>query len=205
MTDRYIESMLGQNEQIVLATRQHWFVLLSAILLEILVTIGIIVAAVVATMNFPPAVLTFILVLVPLVSMWHDASNWVNRQYLVTNRRVIQISGIFNKKVVDSSLEKVNDVQLTQSFLGRIFGYGDVEIMTASELGVNLFKRIGAPINFKTAMLNAKEKMGYEGSGHAAPVKDIPTLIAELDELRKKGIVTEQEFQIKKAQLLSKM
>ena len=77
--------------------------------------------------------------------------------------------------------------------------------MTASELGVNLFKRIGAPINFKTAMLNAKEKLGYEGSGHAAPAQDIPTLIAELDELRKKGIITEQEFQSKKAELLSKM
>ena len=77
--------------------------------------------------------------------------------------------------------------------------------MTASELGVNLFKRIGEPINFKTAMLNAKEKLGYEGSGHAAPGRDIPTLIAELDELRKKGIVTEQEFQSKKTELLSKM
>jgi len=29
--------------------------------------------------------------------------------------------------------------------------------------------------------------------------------IAELDELRKKGIVTEAEFQVKKAELLKKM
>lgn len=35
--------------------------------------------------------------------------------------------------------------------------------------------------------------------------KNIPVQIAELDELCKKGIVTEAEFQAKKAQLLAKM
>jgi hypothetical protein len=35
--------------------------------------------------------------------------------------------------------------------------------------------------------------------------ENIPALIAELDELRKKGIVTEAEFQKKKAELLAKI
>ena len=205
MTDRYIQSMLGENERVLLMTRQHWFVLASSIMLEIVVALGVIVAAVVAAVNFAPAGLIILLVIVPLLSMLHDVLGWMNRQYLVTNRRVIQVAGIFNKKVIDSSLEKVNDVQLTQSMMGRLLGYGDVEIMTASELGVNLFKKIGEPVTFKTAMLNAKEKLGYEGSSHASHGEDIPTMIAELDELRKKGIVTELEFQSKKKELLSKM
>lgn len=206
MEDHYIQSMLGENEQILLATRQHWFVLFSAITLEIIVTLGVIVGASIATFNFPPAALSFALVLLPLASMLHDVLYWKNRQYLVTNRRVVQFSGIFNKSVVDSSLEKVNDIKLTQSFFGRIFGYGDVEIMTASELGVNLFKHIGNPVEFKTAMLNAKEKLGLEGLT-AAPARDdtIPALIAKLDELRQKGIVTDEEFQTKKKELLAKM
>jgi len=124
----------------------------------------------------------------------------------MTNRRVIQISGIFNKDVVDSSLEKVNDVKMSQSFFGRIFDYGDVEILTASEIGVNLFKRIGDPVKFKTAMLNAKEKIGFAESGlKAKHADDIPSMIAELDELRKQGILTEAEFQNKKTELLAKM
>ena len=208
MTDKYILSMMGENERIVLATRQHWFVLFSAILLEIVVTLGVIVAVaiVTATLNFPLASILFVLVLLPIISALHDVLVWKNRQYLVTNRRVIQIAGVFNKNVTDSSLEKVNDVKMTQSFLGRMFGFGDVEILTGSELGVNLFKRIGEPVNFKTAMLNAKEKLGYEGSGsHGSRADDIPAQIAELDELRKKGIVTEVEFQAKKRELLSKM
>ena len=33
----------------------------------------------------------------------------------------------------DSSLEKINDAHLTQSWIGRIFGYGHLDIMTASD------------------------------------------------------------------------
>jgi len=206
MAKNYVQSMLGENERIVLVTRQHWFVLFSAILAEITITLLLIAAVSVATFFFPLTAFGFVLVIVPLISMLRDILIWSNHEYLVTNRRVIQISGIFNKNVVDSSLEKVNDVKMTQSFWGRLFDYGDVEILTASEIGVNLFKRIGDPLKFKTAMLNAKEKLGYEGTGtHAQHADDIPAQIAELDELRKKGIVTEAEFQAKKAELLKKM
>jgi membrane protein YdbS with pleckstrin-like domain len=206
MADKFIQSMLGENERILLITRQHWFVLFSAILFEIIVTLVVIIGISLATIAFHLAAFAFALVIIPLLSMLHDVLVWKNHEYIVTNRRVIQFSGIFNKSVVDSSLEKVNDVKMTQSFFGRIFDYGNVEILTASELGVNLFKRIGDPVNFKTTMLNAKEKLGYDGSGsHSSHSGDVPSMIAELDELRKKGIVTEDEFQSKKKELLAKM
>ncbi|PKN94522.1 MAG: hypothetical protein CVU44_05425 [Chloroflexi bacterium HGW-Chloroflexi-6] len=206
MKKDYIRSMLGKNEQILLITRQHGFVLTSAIMAEIFVAVAVLVLGTVATFNFFPAALAYVLVLIPLGSMLHDILVWYNRQYIVTNRRVIQINGVINKNVVDSSLEKVNDVKMTQSFFGRMFDYGDIEIMTASELGVNLFKRIGDPVKFKTAMLNAKEKMGFDEVGeHLQRGDNIPALIAELDGLRQKGIVTEEEFQQKKRELLAKL
>lgn len=206
MTKNYIQSMLGENERILLVTRQHGFVLFSSIVAEILVTLIVIAASSAMAIVNPLAAFGFLLVLVPLAIMVADILVWKNHQYIVTNRRVIQVSGIFNKDVVDSSLEKVNDVKMTQTFFGRLFDYGDVEILTASETGDNLFKRIGDPIKFKTAMLNAKEKLGYEGTGtHAQHIQSIPAQIAELDELRKQGIVTEAEFQTKKKELLAKM
>lgn len=206
MAKDYIQSMLGESERILLSTRQHGFVLFSAIVAEITITLLLIAIFSVASVYFPLAAIGFVLVLLPLGSMTRDILIWSNHQYLVTNRRVIQISGIFNKSVVDSSLEKVNDVKMTQSFFGRMFDYGDIEILTASEIGVNLFKRIGDPVKFKTAMLNSKEKLGFEGMAvQAQPGKSIPALIADLDELRKKGIVTEEEFKQKKTELLAKM
>ncbi len=81
-------------------------------------------------------------------------------EYIVTNRRVIQTAGVFNKHVIDSSLEKVNDVVLTETVLGRLFDYGNIEILTASEMGVNLLRHIVSPVKFKTEMLNQKERVG---------------------------------------------
>ena len=207
MAKTYIQNMLGENERVILVTRQHGFVLFSSIVAEIVVTLIVIASFSVMTFTMNPmAAFGFLLALVPLAIMTRDILAWNNHQYIVTNRRVIQISGIINKDVVDSSLEKVNDVKMTQSFFGRLFDYGDVEIMTASETGVNLFKRIGDPVKFKTAMLNAKEKLGYEGTGtHAQRSVSIPAQIAELDELRKQGIVTDEEFKAKKKELLAKM
>jgi uncharacterized membrane protein YdbT with pleckstrin-like domain len=212
MTSAYLKKLLGEREKIILVTRQHGLVLLSEILIELVLFIAIIGLVTAGTLFVSPlAWLALVLLILPIVSMLRDVLIWSNRQYIVSNRRVIQISGVFDKHVIDSSLEKVNDVKMHQSFLGRMFNYGDIEIMTASELGVNLFRRIGNPIRFKTAMLNAKEALEvseYPGRVMAngeQKVEDIPTMIAKLDELRQKGIITPEEFAAKKQELLKKM
>jgi uncharacterized membrane protein YdbT with pleckstrin-like domain len=84
---------------------------------------------------------------------------------VITDRRVIQMRGVLNKEVSDSILDKLNDVKTDQSFLGRIFGYGDIEILTASEAGVNMLRMINDPLGFKRAMLNAKEALEDERHG----------------------------------------
>src|SRR3972149_2610113 len=119
MAKTYVQGMLGQNERILLVTRQHWFILFSNIFLEIILTIVLIAGVTAAQLAFPLVPLIsfgYILVLVPLAGMLRDILIWSNRQYIVTNRRVVQISGVFSKNVVDSSLEKVNDVKMSQSF-----------------------------------------------------------------------------------------
>lgn len=210
MPKSYIENLLGDQERIILVTRQHWFMLVKSIVLEILLIFIIITIAIGTTVIFSQytwliAITGAIVLLIPLATMIRDVLDWSNRRYIVTNRRVIQISGVFSKGAIDSSLEKVNDVKLDQSFLGRLFNYGDIEILTASELGANLFKRIGEPIRFKTAMINAKEQLERGGESGFKEAVNLPEMIAELDQLRQKGILTEEEFQNKKTELLKKI
>ena len=208
MAKDYLEEMLGENEHILLRARKHWSVLFGNIVLEIFLIIALIVISflLLPLVAFPVMPLGLILAFVPLIGMVRDFLIWYNRQYIVTNRRVIQSAGVFSKDVVDSSLEKVNDVKLSQSFWGRMFDYGDIEILTASEVGANVFRSIGEPIKFKTAMLNAKEKLGYDEVGVRPQIEeDVPTLIAKLDGLRRQGILSEEEFQKKKTELMSKI
>jgi peptidase M28-like protein/PH (Pleckstrin Homology) domain-containing protein len=162
MADRYLISLLGENEHILFVTRQHWLVLFGEILTEMVIAAvlgGVVTLIWMFWLTDPLVPLGYLLLLLPAVSLLRDLLIWKNRQYVVTNWRVIQIAGVFNKEVSDSSLEMVNDVKLEQSLLGRILGYGSIEILTASELGVSKFNKIGYPIRLKTAMLNAKENL----------------------------------------------
>ncbi len=211
MTDHYIDSLLGEREKIILIARQHWFKLFRNIIFEIFLIILFFILTIIAVYQLSDnlrylsiAILVgFILMLFPVFTMVRDILHWTNRQYIVTNRRVFQISGVINKNVTDSSLEKVNDVKMVQSALGRIFNYGDIEILTASEMGVNVFKQIAKPISFKQAMINAKERLDHFENGTST--ENIASLIQQLDQLRQAGSLTEEEFQSKKAELLAKI
>ncbi len=205
----YVESLLGEREKIILIAHQHWFILVRAIVFEIVIILILIALTITTGAYLSEFALLIgavgtILLLLPLSTMVRDILDWTNRQFIVTNRRVVQISGILNKNVTDSSLVKVTDVKLEQSAFGRLFNYGDIEILTASEFGVNLFRRIEEPIIFKIAMLNAKERL-EQGDGAVQPTEDILEIIASLDRLRDLGILSEEEFKKKKAELLARL
>lgn len=214
----YIDGLMGRNEQIIFITRQHWLVLLWTALLDLFAVALIVVGAFfIADLSDSLGFFRILAILAvfPIVHFAIRYLNWHNTQYIVTNRRVMEIRGVINKRVSDSSLEKVNDVVLEQSILGRLLNYGTVEIITGSDIGVNFFKHMAQPVRFKTEMLNQKEGMAELDTfgtrakrvlDEEAPASgDIPELIAELDELRKKGVITEQEFDAKKADLLRRI
>jgi hypothetical protein len=171
--------------------------------------------------------IAIVVALVPAVEVIRILLDWLNERYIITNRRVMEVRGTINKSVRDSALEKVNDVELRQSIVGRVLGYGTVQIITGSDIGVNEFRRISNPVRFKRQMLNAKENYHLAGPGFeeetasspAAPAADAPTkavdadppkddipdLIAELAELHQQGIISDEEFQAKKTELLARL
>jgi len=214
----YLEGLMGDKEKIVLKERQHWTLIARQLVLWGAVSVILFVFTSGLVLATPIGGLGLVVLLALVFPFWRLAVsllNWWNEQYVITNRRVIQLEGIINKHSIDSSLEKVNDVVLEQSAVGRMLNYGDLQILTASEMGVNLFRRIAHPVKFKTQMLNQKEGLSeldvFEGrarrvlSEEAPSGRDIPELIAELDELRQKGIISNEEFQEKKDALLAKL
>jgi hypothetical protein len=161
------------------------------------------------------AALSWVAALVPLGYTIQIALDWINERYIITNRRVMEVTGIINKHVRDSALEKVNDVDMRQSILGRLLRYGTVQIITGSDIGLNRFQRLANPVRFKRAMLNQKEALGLlDGQqaalAHSAPLApasaaEIPTLIAALADLHRQGALTSEEFETKKRELLDRI
>jgi uncharacterized membrane protein YdbT with pleckstrin-like domain len=228
----YIDELLGRGEQILYTGRQHMFVLVSNILAE-LSLIAILIAAGVfsqsafrgrefGAMQVGQLVLIGcgIISLIVLISAFLDYLRWNNEEYVVTDHRVIQIRGILNKEVIDSSLEKINDIELRQSWLGRIFDFGDIEILTASDVGVNSMRKLAHPLDFKRAMLEAKQEQsrgyGYldpqavaaympQSAPPAAARDDIEQTLRKLADLRDQGLLSQAEFESKKRELLSRI
>ena len=51
------------------------------------------------------------------VAVW-TALRYINQEYVLTNRRVIQVEGVLNRNSTDSSLEKINDAVLSSPSSG---------------------------------------------------------------------------------------
>jgi uncharacterized membrane protein YdbT with pleckstrin-like domain len=171
----YAEGLLSTGERIVHREKQHWFVFIWGARYAILAIIAAAVLLVVKNNLSQPwqdllnygAIAIFV---VALGVLFWTILRYINQEYVLTNRRVIDVSGVLNKKTTDSSLEKINDAVLTQSIFGRMFGFGDLDILTASEAGISRFRMLIEPVKFKRAMLDAKYEYerDIEGAGYAA-------------------------------------
>jgi uncharacterized membrane protein YdbT with pleckstrin-like domain len=212
----YVKELLARNERVVRVAREHWITLLPTILVDVAVCVVVIGLSVLGIILSPPWTwLGLLFLIVPVGHLALRVQVWWNRQYIITNRRIIQASGTFNKRVSDTLLEKVNDIVMEQSALGLLLRFGNIEIISGSESGIDAFRRIADPIAFKKELFNQKEALAclepFEAqaervlSAEAPGAGDVPELIAELDELCRKGVITDAEFEEKKRQLLDRI
>jgi hypothetical protein len=168
----YIDNMLASGEQPIRRDHQHWFVLVAdarygilALVAAVLLVILRVSANTTGGLDTVIGYLVLALVVGALIYMLWQALRWRAEEYVVTTRRVLQLEGVINKRVLDSSLEKINDAILTQSLFGRIFGFGDLDILTASETGISRLRMLKDADDFKRAMLESKHELELELSG----------------------------------------
>jgi hypothetical protein len=162
---RYADSLLANEERIVLRTRQHWL----ATLIDgrypwalLIASVGLaIVTSGLGENPFKTGLGYAVLIGVVISLLWLAKIywNWFAQDYIVTNRRVLKVDGIINKHSADSSLEKINDAVLDQNFIGRLLGYGDLDILTAAEQEVDHYKMLNQAPTFKKEMLNQKHAL----------------------------------------------
>jgi hypothetical protein len=252
----YADGLLSTGERIAHREKQHWFVFVwgakLAVAAIILGLIFIILSQAItpdqrASFGTLMGIASAALIIGGLgVLGWHIL-RYLNQEYVLTNRRVIQVQGVLNKTSMDSSLEKINDARLEQSLFGRMFGFGDLEILTAADTGVDRFRMIRNPIGFKKAMLDAKHEYERDVAGGsyapspplraepiarppaAAPVTggvgddtvsastpgrapnaalspdELTRTLSSLADLRDRGAISAEEYERKKADLLSRL
>jgi len=201
-----MRTKLKKDETVVLVIRPHWLVLF---LPSLYVVVGIIAGILIGSYGY----------FIPLVLLCYLGYKIVQRNnnlWAVTNLRVIDEDGVLSHNSKESPLDKINNVTYKQSFWGRIFGYGNVQIQTAAEVGSTTYFTIEKPKELKDTITEmqeeykksqitaqAQELANAISSGTQRQFKsDVAAEIEKLFELKQKGILTEAEFNARKRKIL---
>ena len=250
----YADTMLASGERIMRRERQHWFILVGnarfGILALVLAIVGLLIRVASGGSGLIMDLLGWLVLVLFVAGLVMVGWSWLryqNEEYVITNRRLIHAEGVVNKRASDSSLEKINDAVLTESMFGRMFGFGDLEVLTASEEGDERLRMLHDAKTFKKAMLDAKHELEIDlarpttpplrastgapaatppaatAPAPAAPVspsapaspaaappaamtgEEVTAALGHLGELRDRGVITPEEFEAKKRELLERL
>lgn len=214
----YAEKQLVPGEEIIYRARYHWIFYRKAIgvlLLSIATAVGgFFLARSPGGERYTGAVawlaggLLVVAVLLFLGLLMRASAD----EFVVTDRRVIHKIGVFAHETRQCPLSKVQDITVDQSFLSRVLGYGDVFIETASEAGQMRFPSITDPEKLRTAIWTHVGPGGLAAAPAATaapPGAGDPATpgqrMARLEELKSKGLITPEEFEEKRRQIVKEL
>jgi uncharacterized membrane protein YdbT with pleckstrin-like domain len=203
--------LLNDEEDIALDLHPHWWFFapqLTALIGAIL--LGIVVLA----LTDQEILMGGVGILVFFCLIWFGVryAVWSTTNFVVTTDRLIYRHGVVSKHGIEIPLERVNTVFFSQSLFERMLRSGDLVIESAGEMGRQSFSNVRRPSAVQNEIYrqmedNENRKFDRIGAarGQGTHEDSIPSQIRELDELRRQGVLSEDEFARKKQQLLDRM
>lgn len=149
-----MRTKLKENEEVLFTTRPHWYSLVIPFLLASLISIVALILYI--NINYPFLVLFIVIA----CSAVFAAYKYFERSldiWVVTSLRLIDECGVLTVRVKESPLDKINNVSYQQTMLGRLLGFGNVEIQTAAEMGATVYHGLTSPKELSDALTTAQE------------------------------------------------
>ncbi len=148
------------------------------------------------------------LALVLAVLVWFIVryARWASSSLVVTTSRVVVRSGVLSRRGREVSLVDVRHVDVRRPLLGRLVGTGTVSVESAGG-GREVFsncprvKELAPELRRMVEAAKVDEHDRRTGAGQASPLAQLE----KLDDLRQRGVISDAEFEVKKAQLLDRL
>ena len=104
-------------------------------------------------------------------------------------------------------LDHINDISYHQTIFDRLIGAGDLVIESAGQRSQEVFPDLPQPGRIQNEIYRQIDAGKTRMADRMAGRRDlsIPEQIDKLDELRQRGVISQAEFDAKKAQLLDRM
>ena len=106
-------------------------------------------------------------ILLVLAFLWYIVIN-NGKKFTLTNKRIILKTGIVQRNSKELMLRKCESINVRQSIMGRILGYGDVIVSTGEDKDV--FKYIKHPMAFSTRINEQIDKISTSTDNNPAVV-----------------------------------
>jgi hypothetical protein len=134
-------------------------------------------------------------------------------EFVVTNRRVIRKVGLWAREIQQAPLEKIQDITIEQGNIGRMLGYGTVILETASEKGMLSFPHLASPEAFRNHVWGQAPAAPVADASAGAPAPSPPgaafssarARLEELESLRQRGLLSQEEYAAKRQEILSNL
>jgi uncharacterized membrane protein YdbT with pleckstrin-like domain len=149
---RYVRQVLQPGETIVYATKLHWLIYVQTIFL--LIACLIIASAVLFTSDNQSITLALEIaaIIFAVLALSTGLRAFIRRattELAVTDHRVIYKSGLLSRHTIEMNRDKVESVDVDQSLLGRVFGYGTV-VVRGTGGSLEPIRNIGDPLTFRS-------------------------------------------------------
>jgi membrane protein YdbS with pleckstrin-like domain len=199
--------LLHDGEEVVIDVRPHWWYLAGPAVVLLAVIAGGVTAAVESVPSWVDWVVIGALV---LAAIWllGRYTRWASTRLVVTTSRLIRRTGVLSRSVREIPLVALTDISCKQSLLERVIGAGDVLLESAGREGQEVFPDLPRPTRIQQAIAGQVDRARRKGPSGGPPGPDdwsIPAQIDQLDGLRRRGLITDAEFEAKKTQLLDRL
>jgi membrane protein YdbS with pleckstrin-like domain len=132
---RHVARYLFPTEKFRGEWKRHWIQLVNEFAIAGAATILMGYVTGWLTKNDQPGLRSVVLGIWAVIVVWAawKVADWWFDRFILTNKRVMVVSGIFTRNVAMMPLLRVTDMKYVQSPLGRILSYGNFELESAGQ------------------------------------------------------------------------
>ena len=127
---------------------------------------------------------------------------WRTTYFVVTSHRLIYRQGVVARGGVEIPLERVNNVNFTQTIIERMIGVGDLLIESGGKDGQQTFSDISQPERVQNIIHSTiQNRVGNRFEG-APSMASVAAELERLEALRDRGTLNHEEFEEQKRRIL---
>jgi uncharacterized membrane protein YdbT with pleckstrin-like domain len=147
----YLDKILQPDEKVLVIGKKHWIIYLPGIGVLVLAILIELIGNLFPHLAFILQIVALIVALAAIVLLFREWFDQWNTEIVVTNRRVVYKRGFISRFTREMNMEKIESVAVDQTLLGRLLGYGTVDVR-GTGAGLEQLRGIASPLALRNAI-----------------------------------------------------